>query len=87
MTHVANEEQASEQRASRTTAGQVFRVLPAAIVVVALAVLAVANTQQTKIHLVFRTVQAPLFAVLLISAVAGGLLASLLRLRRHHLDR
>jgi uncharacterized integral membrane protein len=69
------------------TARHVFRVLPAAVVVVALVVLAVANTQQTKIHLLFRTVQAPLFAVLLISAVAGSLLASLLRLRRHQVDR
>ena len=41
------------------------------------------NSRSVKIRLIFPEVQAPLYVAILIAAVMGALIASLLRYRRH----
>jgi len=69
---------------SRSSVGTVMRAIPAAVLLIALVVFAAANTDETEVDLVFTDTEAPLFVVLLGTAVVGALIASLLRFRRKH---
>jgi uncharacterized integral membrane protein len=61
----------------------VFRLTLAALIALALIVFALANTDDTRIDYLVDDTTAPLIAVMAGSAVAGALIAALLRRRRH----
>jgi uncharacterized integral membrane protein len=59
-----------------------IRIVLAVLIGVALGAFAVDNRDKTKVHYLFGDTQAPLIVVLVVAAVAGALIAALLR--RHH---
>lgn len=74
-----------EHRSDGVGAGDLARLVPVVVLLVALGAFAAANTQKTKIDYVFGDTSAPLILVLLATAVVGALIAALLRFRgKHH---
>ena len=65
-------------------AATLLRLLPAAVLLVILVVFATANSQKTTVDLVFTEATAPLVLVLLVTAVVGALIASLVKFQRRH---
>lgn len=70
------------QPSSGSRAGDVVRALPALVLAVVVVVFALANTQKTEVDFVVADTRAPLFLVLLATAMVGALIASLVRFRR-----
>lgn len=73
-----------EHRSDGVAAGDVARLIPVVILLVALAAFAAANTEKTKIDYIFGDTSAPLYLVLLATALVGALIAALLRFRSKH---
>lgn len=73
-----------EHRSDGVGAGDLARLIPVVVLVVALGAFAAANTEKTKIDYVFGDTSAPLILVLLATAVVGALIAGLLRFRNKH---
>lgn len=76
---------AHEDDDTSATANAVVTLLPAAILLVILAIFAFANSQEVTVDLVVTETEAPLALVLLVTAVIGALIASLVRFQRRHL--
>lgn len=64
--------------------GDLARLIPAAILVVALLGFGFANTESTTVDFLFTETDAPLIVVLLATAVVGAVIGALLRRRRRH---
>ena len=60
----------------------VARLAPPVILIVLVVAFAVANTQDTEVDLLFKETTAPLFVVLVATAVVGALIGALLRRHR-----
>jgi uncharacterized integral membrane protein len=62
------------------------RIIVAGVLIVVIAAIAIDNSDDTRIGYVFGDTSAPLFAVLIITAVVGALIGWLLlhRPHRHH---
>jgi uncharacterized integral membrane protein len=74
----------SDARArSRFTTGEVVRYVVAVLIVLALVIFCLRNTDDTNVDYIVSSTNAPLFVVLVVAAVAGALVAALLRRRRH----
>jgi len=69
----------SAGRKRSVSAGQILGGLLFVLTIVFI----VENSRSVKIRLIFPEVKAPLYVAILISAVLGALIASLLRYRRH----
>ena len=65
-------------------AASLLRLLPAAVLLVILVVFATANSQKTTVDFLVTETEAPLALVLLVTAVAGALIASLVKFQRRH---
>ncbi|MGI8757605.1 MAG: lipopolysaccharide assembly protein LapA domain-containing protein [Acidimicrobiales bacterium] len=65
-------------------AGDIARLVPVAVLVVALVLFALANTQKVKIDFLFTETRLPLIVVLLATAVVGAVIAALVKFRRKH---
>lgn len=70
---------------SGSGAPAMLRLLPAAVLLVVLVVFALANRQDITVDLVVTETTAPLSLVLLVTAIVGALIASLVRFQRRHL--
>jgi uncharacterized integral membrane protein len=68
----------------RYSAGDVARFVVAAAIIVLIVAFCVANTDDTKVDYLIGDNTFPLFLVMIASAIAGALIAALLRRRRHH---
>jgi uncharacterized integral membrane protein len=66
-------------RTRSVSAGQILGGLLFVLTIVFI----VENSRSVKIRLIFPEVEAPLYVAILIAAVLGALIASLLRYRRH----
>lgn len=75
-------EESAGPGSSGRSAGDLARLVPAAILLIVLVVFALANTDDTEVDLLVTDTEAPLIVVLLATAVVGALIASLLRFRR-----
>ncbi len=69
---------------AKTGAGDIVRFVPAAVLVLLLVVFAFSNTQKTSVDLIFTTKTLPLWAVLLVTAVVGAIIAALVKFKRNH---
>jgi len=67
----------------RVRAGQTFRILVFLVIVAAIVIFALFNTDKVSVDWVAKKSVAPLWAVIAISAVAGALIGSLARRRRY----
>lgn len=66
------------------SAGDVARLVPAVVLVIAVVAFALANTEKTEVNFLFTETRAPLILVLLATAVVGALIGALLRRRHKH---
>lgn len=73
---------ADDNGGANMTAGELIKLLPAIILLIVLVAFAFGNTQKTKVDYLFGDVNAPLYIVLLITALVGALIAALIRFRR-----
>lgn len=64
--------------------GDFLRLIPAVVLILALVLFAFANTQKTKVDLLFTEKSLPLWAVLLVTAVVGAIIAALIKFKRRH---
>lgn len=69
---------------SSVGAGDIARLVPAAVLLIILVLFVVANTQKVTIDFLFTEKKLPLILVLLGTAVIGALMASLIKFRRRH---
>jgi len=67
----------------RVRTGQTFRILVFLVIVAAIVIFALFNTDKVSVDWVAKKSVAPLWAVIAISAVAGALIGSLARSRRN----
>jgi len=74
----------AERVVRRNSLGHTLRVMLATVLVVAIAAVAVANTEQVDVDLLFETYDAPLYALVGGAAGAGLLVGLLLGWRRRH---
>ena len=81
---MAHEEDVHDDTTGSATDSTIVRLLPAAVLLVILIVFATANSQKTTVDLIFTETSAPLALVLLVTAVLGALIASLVRFQRRH---
>lgn len=65
-------------------ASTIVTLLPAAVLLVILVVFATANSQKTTVDFLITEAEAPLALVLLVTAVVGALIASLVKFQRRH---
>lgn len=79
-----DDDQTSTSSQAKTGVGDIVRILPAAILVVLLVIFAFSNTQKTSVDLIFTTKTLPLWAVLLVTAVVGAIIAALIKFKRNH---
>jgi uncharacterized integral membrane protein len=79
-----DDQQPSTSHQAKLGAGDILRILPAAILVVLLVIFAAVNTDQTKVNLLFATKTLPLWIVLLVTAVVGAIIAALVKFKRNH---
>jgi uncharacterized integral membrane protein len=66
----------------RVRAGQTLRILVFLVIVVAMLVFALVNTDKVSVDWVAKKSEAPLWAVIAISAIAGAAIGALARMRR-----
>lgn len=64
--------------------GVFVRLIPAIVLILALVLFAFSNTQKTSVDLIFTTKTLPLWAVLLVTAVVGAVIAGLISFKRKH---
>jgi len=67
----------------RVRTGQTFRILVFLVILAAIGIFALFNTDKVSVDWVAKKSVAPLWAVIAISAVAGALIGSLARRRRY----
>lgn len=67
---------------SGTSAGDLARLVPAAVLAIVLIAFAVANTKRVKVNFLVADARAPLIVVLLATAVVGAVIGALLRRRK-----
>ena len=67
-------------------AGVIIRFVLIAVVVVALVLVALDNTDDVRVGYVFGDANGPIWIVLVLAAIAGILIGSLLRFRHRHHD-
>ena len=67
----------------RVRVGQTFRIVVFLVVVAAIVVFALINTDKVSVDWVASQSEAPLWSVIAISAVAGAFIGALARMRRN----
>ena len=67
-------------------AGVIARFVLIALVVVAIVLVALDNTDDVRVGYVFGDADAPIWIVLVLAAIGGLIIGSLLRFRRRHSD-
>ena len=75
----ASDETATTGRKRAVSAGQILGGLLFVLTIVFI----IENSRSVKIRLIFPEIKAPLYVAILIAAVLGALIASLMRYRRH----
>ncbi len=65
------------------SAGDLIKLVPAAVLVILLIGFGAANTQKVTVDFLFTEEQAPLIIVLLATALVGAIIAALVRWRRN----
>jgi uncharacterized integral membrane protein len=75
------------EHTEKMSTGAIVRLVIAGLVLIAILLFCVRNTDSTKIDYLFGDADAPLFVVVALSAVAGALLWSLASWRRHRRHR
>lgn len=75
---------AHEDDQTNTATNTIVTLLPAAILLVILAIFAFANSQKVTVDLIVTETEAPLVLILLVTAIVGALIASLVRFQRRH---
>ena len=78
-----NDEQHKEATTSHD-AGVIVRVVVIAAVVLALVLVALDNTDDVRVGYVFGDAEAPIWIVLVLAAIAGFIIGTLLRFRSRH---
>ena len=74
-----------QQRATKShDAGVIVRFVLIAVVVLAIVLVALDNTDDVRIGYVFGDANAPVWIVLVLAAIAGLVVGTLLRFRRRH---
>ncbi|MGI8709706.1 MAG: lipopolysaccharide assembly protein LapA domain-containing protein [Acidimicrobiales bacterium] len=81
---MADHEEDRRSSDSAVGAGDIARLVPAAILLVILVLFVVANTQKVEVDFLFADTEAPLIVVLLATAVVGAVLVGLVKFRRRH---
>ena len=79
-----NSDHGNGHSGSGRSAGDVARLVPAIVLVIAVVAFALANTEKTEVNFLFTETEAPLILVLLATAVVGALIGALLRRQRKH---
>lgn len=72
----------SDQPSKAQSTATIVRAVVFTLILVLLAVFALSNTEETPIDFLVTETEAPLFVVLLATAVVGALLATLIRWKR-----